>query len=407
TVDPAPFLSYGATFSPEIYQPLMVVAEAGIEDLYLEDAVGTASVDNIRLKNCARCWVRNIESYKVMQHHILVQQCFHCEIRDSYLHDSHLWGGGQGYGILLSMATTATLVENNVLYDLHCPGMIASGPAGNVMAYNYSLKTHGSQDNWSYGSYTNHAAHPHMNLFEGNVGHSFGADFYWGSASHQTLYRNYFDMADPDKTAGQQGVRVDKYNYYFNIVGNVLGAPGTEGVYEFPGGGTCDVFVKAAYVLGYSGSCSTDNDPQVHATILRHGNYDAITESTAWDDANPDHELPPSLYLDSKPDFFDCRPWPAFGPDLDPMIGRIPAQDRYEGVDPCPGGSGGSGTGGSSSGTGGTGGTGAGNGAAAGAVSEDEGGCGCRTAAPKATPDRIGLLALLGLASMVCRRRRR
>ncbi len=406
TVDPAPFLSYSATFSPEIYQPLMVVAEAGIEDLYLEDAVGTASVDNIRLKNCARCWVRNVESYKVMEHHILVQQCFHCEIRDSYLHDSHLWGGGQGYGVLLSMATTATLVENNVLYDLHCPGMIASGPAGNVMAYNYSLNTHGSQENWSYGSYTNHAAHPHMNLFEGNVGHSFGADFYWGSASHQTLYRNYFDMADPDKTAGQQGVRVDKYNYYFNIVGNVLGAPGTQGIYEFPGDDTCDVFVKAAYVLGYSGSCSTDNDPQVHATILRHGNYDAITQSTAWDDANPDHELPPSLYLDSKPDFFECRPWPPFGPDLDPMIGRIPAQDRYEGVDPCSGGSGGTGTGGSSSGTGGTGGTGAGHGAAAGAASDDEGGCGCRTAAPTTTPDRIGLLALLALASVVCRRRR-
>lgn len=413
-VDPAPYLSYATTFSPEIYRPYLVVREAGIEDLYLEDAsLATASRDNIRLKNCARCWVRNIESYKVMEHHVLVQQCHHCEIRDSYIHDSHVWEGGQGYGILLSTATTATLVENNVLYELHCPGMIASGPAGNVMAYNYALRTHGRQDNWSYGSFTDHAAHPHMNLFEGNVGHSFGADFYWGSASHQTVYRNYFDMADPDKTAGLQAVTVDKYNYYFNIVGNVLGAPGTTGVYEYPSASPCDVFVKAAFVLGYSGSCSADNDPQVHATILRHGNYDAITQTTQWDEGNSDHELPPSLYLDAKPDFFGCRPWPPIGPDLDPMIGRIPAQDRYEGVNPC--GSGGNGTGGNGSGGNGTGNNGTGNSGVGGSgtgassasdASDDEGGCGCRTARSVRAPSWAGLCALGGLAGVLRLRRR-
>jgi hypothetical protein len=406
TVDPAPFLTYGSAFSPEIYAPQTVVEHAGIEDLYIEDAVGTASRDNIRLKNCAECWVKNIESYKVVEHHVLVQQCFRCEIRDSYIHDSHVWEGGQGYGILLSMATTGTLVENNVLYELHCPGMMASGPSGNVMAYNYSHQTHGRQDNWSYASFTNHAAHPHMNLFEGNVGHAFSADFYWGSASHQTIYRNYFDMDDPDKTAGLLGVRVDKYNYFFNIVGNVLGADGTEGVYEFPGTDTCDVFVKAAYVLGYSASCSADNDTQVHDTLLRHGNYDAITQETRWDDANPDHELPDSLYLDAKPDFFGCRAWPPIGPDLDPMVHRIPAQDRFDGVDPC--GGGGSGTGG-----GGVGGTGTGNAAGAGnapgadAAGEDDGGCGCRIRAASAADTGMGVLCLVSIAVVPLRRRRR
>ncbi|MBI5536355.1 MAG: right-handed parallel beta-helix repeat-containing protein [Deltaproteobacteria bacterium] len=429
TVDPAPYLTYSSAFSPEIYKPLKVTAEAGIEDLYIEDASGGASRDNIRLKNCARCWVRNIESNRVQEHHILAQQCYRCEIRDSYIHDAHVFGGGQGYGILLSMATTATLVENNILYDLHCPGMIASGPSGNVMAYNYSLKTHGTQDNWSYGSFTDHAAHPHMNLFEGNVGHSFGADFYWGSASHQTVYRNHFDMADPGKTAGLQGVRVDKYNYFFNIVGNVLGAPGTQGVYEFPGAATCDVFVKAAFVLGYESSCSAATDPQVLATLLRHGNYDGITQTTQWDSTNADHTLPPSLYHSSKPAFFGCRRWPPIGSDLDPMVSRLPAQDRYEGVDPCQGdaggtggaagngaagngaaGNGAAGNGAAGNGAGGAGasagnGAGGGNASVPGGSSGDDGSCGCRTVADAGMPGWVGLIALGGLAGGICRRR--
>jgi MYXO-CTERM domain-containing protein len=423
TVDPAPYLTYGAAFHPEVYKPLKVISEAGIEDLYIEDASGNASRDNIRLKNCARCWVRNIESHMVLEHHILVQQCYHCEIRDSYIHDAHVFAGGQGYGILLSMATTATLVENNILYELHCPGMMASGPSGNVMAYNYSLQTHGNQDNWSYGSFTDHAAHPHMNLFEGNVGHSFGADFYWGSASHQTVYRNYFDMADPGKTAGLEGVRVDKYTYFFNVVGNVLGAPGTAGVYEFPGASACDVFVKAAFVLGYESSCSAATDPQVLATLLRHGNYDGITQTTQWDGAHSDHTLPPSLYLSSKPAFFGCRPWPPIGSDLDPMVSRLPAQDRYEGVDPCQGDGGGTG-GAAGNGAGGAGGTGAsagngaggagasagnaaggGNAAVPGGTSGDKGGCGCRTVPVTGTPGWAAVLALGGLAGVIGRRR--
>ena len=337
TVDPPPYLTYASAFSPEVYRPAMVTVGAGVEDLYVRDAVGTASRDNIRLKNCARCWVRNIESHMVQEHHISVYQCFRCEVRDSYIHDAHVFGGGQGYGILLSMATTASLIENNILYDLHCPAQISGGPSGNVVAYNYSLKSHGSDPAWSYGSYTDHAAHPHMNLFEGNVGHGFAADFYWGSASHQTVFRNYLDMADPGKTAGNDGVVVQKYNYYFNIVGNVIGAPGTTGLYEKSG--NCSVNTKSSFMIGYAdSSCSAAAfDTKVAATLLRHGNHDAISGTTHWTAAISDHTLPSSLFRSSKPAFFGCRAWPPIGSDLTPMVGQLPAKDRYDGVNPCSG----------------------------------------------------------------------
>ncbi|MGB5660025.1 MAG: hypothetical protein WBO54_11130, partial [Thermoanaerobaculia bacterium] len=55
-----------------------------------------------------------------------------------------------------------------------------------------------------------------------------------------------------------------------------------------------------------------------------------FTGSTVWDPTISDHDLPNSYYLTSKPSFFGDLRWPAFGSDLSPRIGSLPAKYCFE-----------------------------------------------------------------------------
>jgi len=84
--------------------------------------------------------------------------------------------------------------------------------------------------------------------------------------------------------------------------------------------------------FGYVNAGDSDaigNDPTVLATLLRHGNYDYATASTIWATAIADHSIPASYYLAGKPSWWDNSPWPPIGPDLTPMVGTIPAENRF------------------------------------------------------------------------------
>jgi hypothetical protein len=170
-----------------------------------------------------------------------------------------------------------------------------------------------------------------MNLFEGNVGSQFSADDIHGSSSHQTFLRNSMDHQHEGivTTGNVFAVAIAAHNRYLSFLGNVFGQPGDSGDYEGVnncGGG------PAIYKLGWPSDCSAGDDtidPEVAGTLLRHGNYDYMTGMTHWDDSISDRMLPASFYLRAKPAFFGARAWPPIGPDLDPMLSPIPAQERF------------------------------------------------------------------------------
>ena len=66
---------------------------------------------------------------------------------------------------------------------------------------------------------------------------------------------------------------------------------------------------------------------------FRHGNFDYVNNSRLWDpNIRPDHTIPNSLYLSARPSWWGQLAWPPIGPDLNPMVGLIPAQARYQGI---------------------------------------------------------------------------
>jgi hypothetical protein len=82
--------------------------------------------------------------------------------------------------------------------------------------------------------------------------------------------------------------------------------------------------------LGFAGP-NWAIDPNVKATLLRHGNWDSVTNGVVWDPAISNHTLPASLYLSGKPSWWGSSlPWPPIGPDVSPLSNKIPAQVRYE-----------------------------------------------------------------------------
>lgn len=259
------------------------------------------------------------------------------EIRECYVHTGiDGYGRDRGYGILLDLHSSNNLVENNVLSTIDGGGIMTGGGAsGNVIAYNYLHDILFDDPWWMIASPSiNHAPHPKMNLWEGNFGDKAEADIIHGSSSHNTIFRSRsFGWRNDTITTRNNAVEIAANNTYMNIVGSVLGTPGKSNRYEvLPGQPYDDGSERVIYALGVG---SDVEDPNVAATLLRHGNFDYVTNSVIWDPAIPDHDLPDSMYRSGAPEWW-CQqtPWPPIGPDVAGYANDIPAKRRFEGL-PC------------------------------------------------------------------------
>lgn len=325
-------ITFRASLGPEIVRTSkQVTRRAGVEDLYLETTrPRTDDSSSIKFWNAIHCWVRNVESSRGWSYgHVTLKRSLGCEVRDSFFHHAHAYGSGHGYAVLVTAQSTDTLVENNACYHLNTGPQAASCGPGNVFAYNFSWRTFGRdypRTEWAHPDLSHHAAHPFLTLWEGNWAGQAGFDFYWGSSSHNTLFRNVLDMRSrrtdgKPMTRNVVAVRIDRFGRYDSAVGNVLGHEGMEGEVEAREG---DAFhTPALWSLGHPG------DPLVGETLLRHGNYDYLRRATQWDPKIPERKLPDSLYLAGKPAFFGSLSWPPIGPDRRPISGSIPARERF------------------------------------------------------------------------------
>ena len=273
-------------------RPQGLIRNVGFENLCVEKMV--ANGHTFLIKNAAYCWIRNVESYHTRKVHVAQNTCLGNEIRDSYFHRSFSYGGGgSGYGVECGFHVTNTLVENNIFDSLRHAMIIQLGANGNVYGYNYSINPVQGEgevnlnNGWIPPDISIHGHYPFMNLFEGNEVEEIGIGDYWGPAGPgNTYFRN--------KVNGE-GIQYYDASHRQNLVGNVT-------------------------------TVIRDNDLQSEEK-LEHGNQ--VNGVVSWDPEITPTELPPSLYLDSLPDFFGDHPWPPFGPEI--VTGaQLPAQTRFE-----------------------------------------------------------------------------
>jgi len=348
-------LYFNYTNSPQVYH-LPMIENVGLESLRV---IGTAEsgtaleYKNINLEACAHCWVHDVESdWAVDKSNIYLSDVYASEISNNYLYEAFNHDSGADYSLLLEFRNSENLIQNNIIRRAR-HSTPQSGSSGNVYAYNYELDAYMGEYPNSLPETEGHAAHPFMNLWEGNVTPNWEFDFAHGSSSHNTMFRNYIDMTSTNPNTGNPmtgaliAINVAYYSNYENVVGNVLGAYGS----------TCratayETDADAAevngviYQLGYwdDGGDPSPNltlSAKVGQTILRGGNWDCVTNSTVWSSNVPSgslassylgqQTLPISLFLSAEPSWFTLSgaTWPPIDPAATTKVTPLPAQLCY------------------------------------------------------------------------------
>jgi hypothetical protein len=354
-------------------KPLQFV---GVENLAI-DASGCpndASCNSgLTFVNTANSWVKNVRLVHTRRNHVWFENTFRMELRDSYLFAANN-AASQSYG-LECFVCDDSLVENNIVQQTAGPYVVAGG-TGNVFGFNFAIDNVQWPSTWQQSDLTLHSDGTDLMLFEGNQGSSFIADELHGNAGKMTAFRNRLsglgyntctmsggtcsDFNNVGNMASNQTFPIDfnSYTRGMNLIGNVLGTPGYHTTAN--GGAYTNVASKndsgnegistaqcnhSIYNLGWGqglcanlGDVGVLNDPNVNSTLLRWGNWDALSGAVTWSttEAQPgpatylaaiklanssDHTLPPSYYYSSRPSWWTVAsgtqaPWPAIGPDV-------------------------------------------------------------------------------------------
>jgi len=314
------------------------VIGAGVEDLTLTGG----SDGNIRFEVAAHCWMRNVESTLWLGEAVSMWNSFRLEVRDSFIHDGAWpYPGGGGYGLGLSAGTSEVLIENNAVvganHGVSGTGInkvmaVKSAGAGCVVGYNYL-------DNGSIANYPawvevgingSHMVGSHHILFEGNQSNNYDSDNTHGNAIAMTVFRNHLigRRRDFPEQSNARCAGLMFGSWWHSFIGNVLGEPDGMGAWVYESSYPWPDF--AVWKLGYDPNhWDSAPDPKVLSTVLRDGNFDYVTGAVNWD--RPKYLLPPSLYLESKPEFFGSLAWPWVTPGvITQPLGILPARVRYE-----------------------------------------------------------------------------
>jgi hypothetical protein len=374
TVSPPLYTDYPSGQKPFLRYPTIsgsrnFVEYAGLENLKIVNTNPNSGA-LIQFAFAAYCWVKDVETQNGGVSHIWSLDSYRCEVRGSYFHDvlppitsSRCYGMqlGTPNGSDPTSKTTAMLVEDNIWKGMRGSIFIGYGAAGCVFGYNYFVDSVFEKPSIQAADISVHSSYPFANLIEGNIGFEFLADNFHGPGGSHTLFRNWLKGKQPQTTSGLRSIELDRLNRNYNVVGNVLGYGGIvesiaalakqsgQSVYERLAPVPIPSYNNSyiAWMLGYvsnNGSTSyvdhqgrtVGHDPNVVATLLRHGNYDHVNRSVIWDSSIADHDLPNSLYLNARPSWFGQLAWPPIGPDRTPMTGQIPAGYRFANGTPVP-----------------------------------------------------------------------
>lgn len=355
------YYTFKSGLSPSARTVNMVTIGAGLENVRLDGTV-TDHNEFIHFGEAAWCWVKGIEAYYTGTYAksstINLSLSYGAEIRDNYFHGTRSTNDSdENYGIAFLFPNSDAKVENNILRGQRHSTDFEGGGSGIAILYNYADDNYEPTDVIG-SSRINHGAHPYMNLYEGNIYSSLTADDIWGTSSHIVLFRNWLWGNETANVSPENilprlmtwyytPLNIWRINPYFSVVGNVLGAKQaqTGSVMEDTASGNSITY--SSYVLTNTTGCAnTSNnviydiacgysnptyDSNTWNTTIKHGNYDYKTNGVAYWDGGSNHTLRSSMYYSSKPAFFQGLAWPPFGPDLTPVVGKLPAREVYLG----------------------------------------------------------------------------
>ncbi len=300
-IEPVLRIDFDTLLNVEI-RKIRPVANAGVECLKMirGDSSASPSVYNIHFDFAVNCRVNGVESAKSMGAHVLIQYSKNITVAGSYFHHSFGYDGSgtRGYGVCLRQHASDCLIENNIFQFLRHAMMTKEGANGNVFAYNYSREPNRSEPIPDFsGDISIHGHYSFANLFEGNIVQNIIIDHFWGqSGPYNTFFRNRAELYGILITGNSP------FTSNQNFVGNEV---------------TNTAPLLGSYILMGAGHFEHSNN--IKGNITPAGT-DTLPES--------------SLYLSSKPEFWDSTAWPSIGIPVSPGSGSNPAQQRFLNTEP-------------------------------------------------------------------------
>jgi hypothetical protein len=338
-----PPLPLTLTNSPTLVYFSRTTTSAGVENLKLNCT--NVNAHGIEGWQCWGCWVTNVEIAGCIVGAFYGYNWNMGSILGCYTHDSTA-SGASNEQIDMVKWCSWNLLENNMAYHAGFPNVVLGdgngGCVGNVVAYNYIPLTDSGSGVAGSSIDLNHGAWNMFNLIEGNVCQMIQSDGYYGGAGYNTFYRNYASGVFAPVFSFARCVDITHFSYWFTVAENVLGTndrafqystqvngyAGNPLIYRW---GYPNIGNSSYTGTNYAGITNTIGlDLTAEPTGLLLNNYDYANTGIV----NPTNGLPASLYRSSKPEWFGNWPWPAIGPELTPMRGRIPSEARFLGLVP-------------------------------------------------------------------------
>ncbi len=229
TVDPPlPFdgTNVGVTLWQRQGNPL--IEKVGVEDIYFDGDNYNEGLSylqsGIAFLQVSECWMRNVRVSHYNNYGVSLDSCFRQEIRHSIVGPGRV-GGTNSAGILTK--TSRSLFEDNIVLSNSSTIQQNDGALGNAWLYNCLPTNIGGND-----MLANHGPHNCFNLWEGNTAHSWKSDGYFGSLSHDVLYRNWLNGYDGENAG--DAIYLKRFTRNMVLAGNVYGWDGfSTGTVEF------------------------------------------------------------------------------------------------------------------------------------------------------------------------------
>jgi hypothetical protein len=380
TIDPPIYMpNWNSAKLPQAWYANYYLSNDGVENLTVttgDVASGSLSTTgakpvNIALYDCFNCWIKGVASLWADRSHFHMNQCQHCEARDSYLYQN-IGHYTQSYGAEW-LTTGNSKFENNIGHGITdgIP-MNTLGGEGNVDDYNYVVDTlYTASNQWMQQGFYEHDSGDAFNLYEGNIGSGINADDVHGTHHFMTWYRSYltgWQTACPTGCGLQTfAFKIQAGSRFYNLIGNVAGTAGYHTQYECISQVTSNcTFGQNIFELSYAelaseaGFCTTSScsalvstgyDPITLQSMMLWGNYDTVTGAVRWcgnssdtgwasicgrstevysasfspygsavptlgDTGAGQGALPASFLYSSKPSWWGSNHWPAIGPDV-------------------------------------------------------------------------------------------
>jgi hypothetical protein len=326
--------NWQSSHSPQAWWSSSPVQNVGFENFSLTPATAT-TYGAIFWQNCQGCWAKGISVIGSTTSGfqgwgaVHMEQCSHCEVRDSYFYGR---AGADNY-VIAADGASDLLVENNIMQLPGTNSYYSADCEGCVAAYNFGVNREyggGNVNAWFAQSSEYHSV-VLFSLQEGNIGGGLYADSFHGTHVLNTQFRNRWDGKEQNNghatSSGTVPLRLNPGARYDNAIGNVLGTPGYHTNYKATAGSgnlyTSSIGAGVYPEVGF-------NDPLVATTSMFWGNWDTGSGSSHWNasevpsglnnysnDVPSGTSLPASLVHTSKPSWWPSgKPWPPIGPDV-------------------------------------------------------------------------------------------